>query len=181
MYRGKVFDLIVDRVEYPSGNTGVREIAHHPGGAVVVPLLDDGRVLLVKQLRYPFGRHIVEVRAGKLSPGEEPRVAAARELEEETGIRINDITSKDVISVVERWKKSVVELDNLLYEDARKEFTLSSMTGFGIDGGAEVKKLDFEQVRGEFESNSVVAAIQEHIKQKAALADELINRLKRIR
>ena len=85
MYRGKVFDLIVDRVEYPSGNTGVREIAHHPGGAVVVPLLDDGRVLLVKQLRYPFGRHIVEVPAGKLSPGEEPRVAAARELEEETG------------------------------------------------------------------------------------------------
>ena len=106
---------------------------------------------------------------------------ACERLEEETGIRINDITSKDVISVVERWKKSVVELDNLLYEDARKEFTLSSMTGFGIDGGAEVKKLDFEQVRGEFESNSVVAAIQEHIKQKTALADELINRLKRIR
>lgn len=85
IYKGKVFDLIVDRVEYPSGNTGVREIAHHPGGAVIVPVLDDGRVLLVKQLRYPFGRHIYELPAGKLSPGEEPRVAAARELEEETG------------------------------------------------------------------------------------------------
>ena len=54
------------------------------------------------------------------------------------------------------------------------------MTGFGIDGGDEVKKLDFEQVRGEFESNSVVAAIQEHIKQKTALGDELIERMKRI-
>ena len=69
----------------------------------------------------------------------------------------------------------------MLYEDARKEFTLSSMTGFGIDGGEEIKKLDFEQVRGDFESNSVVAAIQDHIKQKSALGDELIERMKRIR
>ena len=85
VYKGKVFDLIVDRVEYPSGNTGVREIAHHPGGAVIAPVFDDGRVLLVKQLRYPLGKHIYELPAGKLSPGEEPGVAAARELEEETG------------------------------------------------------------------------------------------------
>lgn len=85
VYRGKVFDLIVDQVEYPSGNKGVREIAHHPGGAVVVPMLDDGRVLLVKQLRYPFGKHIYELPAGKLGPGEEPQSAALRELEEETG------------------------------------------------------------------------------------------------
>lgn len=85
LYRGKVFDLFVDQVQYPSGNTGIREIAHHPGGAVAVPLLDDGRVILVKQLRYPFGRHLLELPAGKLSPGEDPEVAALRELEEETG------------------------------------------------------------------------------------------------
>ena len=105
---------------------------------------------------------------------------ACESLEEEAGISINKLTAKDVITIVKKWKKSVIDLDNLLYEDARKEFTLSSMTGFGIDGGAEVKKLDFEQVRGEFESNSVVAAIQEHIKQKTALGDEIINRMKRI-
>jgi len=85
LYSGRVFDLIVDEVEYPSGNRGIREIAHHPGGAVAVPVLDDDRVLLVKQLRYPFGTHIYELPAGKLAPGEDPRVAAARELEEETG------------------------------------------------------------------------------------------------
>jgi ADP-ribose pyrophosphatase len=85
VYTGKVFDLIVDQVEYPSGNKGIREIAHHPGGAVAVPILDDGRVLLVQQLRYPFGKHIYELPAGKLSPGEDPQAAAARELEEETG------------------------------------------------------------------------------------------------
>ncbi len=85
LYSGKVFDLIVDQVEYPSGNKGVREIAHHPGGAVTVPMFDDGRVLLVKQLRYPFGKHIYELPAGKLGVGEDPKAAAARELEEETG------------------------------------------------------------------------------------------------
>lgn len=85
LYSGKVFDLVVDQVEYPSGNTGVREIAHHPGGAVVVPLLDNGSVLMVKQLRYPFGMHILELPAGKLNKGEDPAVAARRELEEETG------------------------------------------------------------------------------------------------
>ena len=69
----------------------------------------------------------------------------------------------------------------MLYDDARKEFTLSSMTGFGIDGGDEIKKLDFEQVRGEFESNSVVAAIQDHIKKKTALGDRLIKRLQKIK
>jgi ADP-ribose pyrophosphatase len=85
LYQGKVFNLIVDQVEYPSGNRGIREIAEHPGGAVVVPILDDGRVALVRQLRYPLGRRILELPAGKLNPGEDPALAAGRELVEETG------------------------------------------------------------------------------------------------
>ena len=85
IYRGRIFDLLVDQVEYPSGNPSIREIAHHPGGAVTVPMMDDGSVIMVRQLRYPLGRHIVELPAGKLNPGEDPLVAAARELEEETG------------------------------------------------------------------------------------------------
>jgi carbonic anhydrase/acetyltransferase-like protein (isoleucine patch superfamily) len=102
-------------------------------------------------------------------------------LEKEVGKPVNKFTAADVIGMVEKWKKSVIDLDKLLYEDARKEFTLSSMTGFGIDGGEEIKKRDFEQVRGEFESNSVVSAIQEHIKHKTALGDELTERLSHIR
>jgi hypothetical protein len=105
---------------------------------------------------------------------------ACERIEEESGIKVHCLTANDVIILVEKWKKSVIDLDNLLYEDARKEFALSSMTGFGIDGGADEKKLDFEQVRGEFESNSVVAAIQQHIRDKSALGDELIHRLKKI-
>lgn len=90
----------------------------------------------------------------------------------------DELTASDIIMIVERWKKSVIDLDKMLYEDARKEFTLSSMTGFGIDGDDEVKKRDFEQVRGDFEKNSVVLAILDHIKDKTALGDELIKRLK---
>ncbi len=99
-------------------------------------------------------------------------------LPEETGKPNDKLVAKDIIAIVERWKKSVVELDKMLYEDARKEFTLSSMTGFGIDGDEEVKRLDFEQVRGEFEKNKVVLAILDHIKIKSELGDELITRLK---
>lgn len=95
----------------------------------------------------------------------------------ETGKPNEKLRAKDIIAIVERWKKSVVDLDKMLYEDARKEFTLSSMTGFGIDGDDEVKRLDFEQVRGDFERNPVVLAILDHIKVKTELGDELISRL----
>lgn len=105
---------------------------------------------------------------------------SCQRIEEEEGIAVNRLTAEDVIRIVNRWKKSVIDLDNLLYEDARKEFNLSSRTGFGIDDGEDVKKLDFEQVRGDFESNSVVAAIKEHIRKKSALGDELIERMKRV-
>ncbi len=106
---------------------------------------------------------------------------SCKRIEEEEGKPVIRFTSEDIIRIVERWKKSVIDLDKMLYEDARKEFTLSSMTGFGIDGGDEEKKLDFEEVRGAFESNTVVAAINEHIKKKSALGDELIERMKMVK
>jgi len=106
---------------------------------------------------------------------------AAATIEEEEGKLIDKFKADDIIRIVERWKNSVVDLDNLLFEDARKEFNLSSMTGFGIDGSNEEKLLDFEQVRGVFESNSVVSAIRDHIRIKSALGDELIERMKKIK
>jgi len=106
---------------------------------------------------------------------------SSERLEKEVGKPVSEFTISDVVGMVQKWKKSVINLDKMLYEDARKEFNLSSMTGFGIDGGEEIKKRDFEQVRGDFESNSVVSAIQDHIKQKTALGDELIERVSHIR
>lgn len=85
LYEGKVFNLIVDDVEYPSGNRSIREVAEHPGGAVAAALLPDESIILVRQHRYPVDKDLFELPAGKLSPGEDPLHCAARELEEETG------------------------------------------------------------------------------------------------
>ena len=70
--------------------------------------------------------------------------------------------------------------DNLIYEDARKEFSLASRTGFGVDGSRMEKDMDFEQVRGDFESNPFVQATLEHIEVKSALGDEIIARMRRV-
>lgn len=95
------------------------------------------------------------------------------------GIDPETITAEQVISIVQQWKDAVIGLDKTLYEDARKEFSLSAMTGFGADGTKIIKEMDFEQVRGDFESNSFVTAVLEHIKVKEALGDDLIARLQR--
>ena len=91
LYRGKVFDLKVDEIEYESGNKGIREIAVHPGGAVVVPVTDEGKIILVTQFRYPFQKELMEFPAGKLDAGEDPMKCAERELEEETGFKAGKI------------------------------------------------------------------------------------------
>ena len=94
------------------------------------------------------------------------------------GFPLETITAAQVREIVVKWKDAVIGLDEMLYEDARKEFNLASMTGFGADGSREEKELDFEQVRGAFESNSFVKAVLEHIRVKRALGDELLARLR---
>ncbi len=86
-YKGKVFDHQVDEIQYDSGNIGIREIAVHPGGAVVIPIKDDGKIILVKQFRYPLQKTLIELPAGKLDKNEDPLNCAIRELEEETGYK----------------------------------------------------------------------------------------------
>ncbi len=93
------------------------------------------------------------------------------------GYPLESITAAQVIDIVKRWKEAVIGLDKELYEDARKEFNLASMTGFGADGSRQIKEMDFSEVRGDFESNSFVTAVLEHIRAKEALGDELISRL----
>ena len=86
-YRGRTVNLDVDRVRLPNGREMDFEMIHHPGAAAVVPLLDDGTVLLVRQYRYATGGYLLEVPAGKLDPGEAPEPCALRETEEEVGYR----------------------------------------------------------------------------------------------
>jgi hypothetical protein len=93
------------------------------------------------------------------------------------GKSISEFTAQDVIAVVGKWKESVLGIDQLLYEDAKKEFSMSKMTGFGVDGQNGARELDFAQVRGEFEKNDTVKAIQVHMQTKEALGNELIKRM----
>jgi len=95
------------------------------------------------------------------------------------GYPLESVTAEQVKDIVEQWKTAVIGLDRDLYEDARKEFNLAAMTGFGADGSKEDKEHDFSEVRGDFESNSFVTAVLDHIKTKEALGNELIARLSR--
>ena len=105
---------------------------------------------------------------------------AYQKIEEFYGVKPEEMTAQDVIDIVLMWKDAVIGLDKMVYEDAKKEFSLSSMTGFGADGSRREKKQDFEQVRGDFESNPFVTAVLKHIETKSALGDELINRMKKL-
>lgn len=95
-------------------------------------------------------------------------------------LEADKVTARDIVAIVRQWQESVVWLDRMVYEDAQKEFSLTSMTGFGADGSKTEQQLDFEQVRGVFESNPFVTAVLEHIKVKTALGNELIDRLKKL-
>ena len=85
VYRGSFLDVRRDEVRLPDGATATREYIVHPGAVMVVPLLDDGRLVVERQWRYPLARAMLEFPAGKLEVGEPPLACAVRELAEETG------------------------------------------------------------------------------------------------
>jgi ADP-ribose pyrophosphatase len=87
IYNGPVFGMRRDEVIEPSGVRATREVITHPGSVVVLPVLADGRILLIQQYRHATRQYLWELVAGRMDPGETPRVAAARELIEETGFR----------------------------------------------------------------------------------------------
>ncbi|MBP3653859.1 MAG: NUDIX hydrolase [Oscillospiraceae bacterium] len=91
IYDGHVVHLYKDTVRLPNGNAATRETVRHIGAVAIVPMTDDGKVIVERQFRYPLGRVITEIPAGKLDSKTEDRLAAAkRELEEETGVTADE-------------------------------------------------------------------------------------------
>ena len=100
---------------------------------------------------------------------------AYKVIEEYYDVDLKTITADKLCELVGRWKSSVVGLDNLVYDDARKEFSLNAMTSFGADGDEKVRQEDFMQVRGSlFDSNPFVMSVLEHIRIKSELGDTVL-------
>jgi len=87
LLKTKKFNIVRETVRTPGGKDKTREIVRHPGACVLVPLLDDGRVCLIRNFRISVAETLIELPAGTLEPGEPPHVTAERELIEETGYR----------------------------------------------------------------------------------------------
>lgn len=84
IFRGRIFEVTLDTIR-EGDKTYQREVVHHPGSAVIIPIFDDGTIALVRQYRHPAVRYLLEAPAGTLNRGEAPEEGAARELEEELG------------------------------------------------------------------------------------------------
>ena len=89
-YDGHFLKVVKDQVRLPDGKPATREFIRHPGAVVILPVFEDGSVLLERQYRYPMGRVFIELPAGKIDPGENSLTCAKRELQEETGYTAQD-------------------------------------------------------------------------------------------
>ena len=106
---------------------------------------------------------------------------ALDKLEQVWGCSVEEVSLEQICMTVNQWREAVVNLDRMVYDDARKEFDLNSQTGFGADGDREQAEADFEEVRGSFESNSFVKAVLEHIERKSALGEKILNKLENLK
>lgn len=110
IYSGRVISVKKDQVRLPNGETAARELVVHPGAVGIIPITNDGRLIVVEQYRKPLERSLVEIPAGKLEPGEEPAVTAVRELEEETGFGANSFTYLQTIATSPGFADEVIHL-----------------------------------------------------------------------
>jgi ADP-ribose pyrophosphatase len=110
VFDGALLKVYRDRVRLPDGSESGREYIRHPGAVAIVPLFDDGRVLLERQFRYPHRREFIEVPAGKIDAGEPALATAKRELLEETGYRAEVWTRIGVVHTAIAYTDEAIEL-----------------------------------------------------------------------
>lgn len=152
-YEGSILKVYQDKMRFENGNEELWDFIYHHGAAAVVPVLDDGRILMVKQFRDSVDRETLEIPAGKLdSAGEQGLLCATRELEEETGYRSDDIewlltirttmgfcNEKIEIYVARNLKTSKQHLDENEYVDV-KPYAVSELKEMIYDGRIEDSK-----------------------------------------
>jgi len=110
VFDGQLLKVRKDTVLLPNGKEATREWIEHPGAVAVIPILDDGRIAMVKQYRYPMGKVTLEVPAGKLDKGEAPDTCVMRELKEETGYTANKIRKIATIGTTMAFSNEVIHI-----------------------------------------------------------------------
>lgn len=158
IFSGYVFDVKVDKISYNGKDKHNREVVIHHGGAVVLPLLSNNKIIFVKQYRYPLQKAIIELPAGKLNKGEDPLLCATRELQEETGYTTSKISKLGSIYTSPGFCTEELHLflaEDLIPGPHNREIGELDM---------ELLELDFSQVKnlianGELKDAKSIAAI----------------------
>lgn len=122
VFKGRLMHVKRDRVRLPNGGESTREYIVHPGAVVVIPVFDNGDLLLERQHRYPLHRDFIELPAGKIDPGEDDLTCAKRELEEETGYTASE------------WREVTTIYPCIGYSDERLAFYLAKGLQDGTHG-----------------------------------------------
>lgn len=110
LLKGRFLHAFRDTVDLPDGSQAIREYVVHPGAVMVIPMLDDGRLVLERQFRYPVGQVMIEFPAGKLDPGEAPKTCAVRELQEETGYSAREWARAGVLHPVISYSTEFIDI-----------------------------------------------------------------------
>ena len=110
IFAGKILNMFVDTVMLPNGKTATREFVTHPGAVAIVPILPDGKMVFVRQYRYPVKKILYELPAGKLDSGEAPEHCALRELKEETGYMAKSLEKLTSIVTVPAFCDEVIHI-----------------------------------------------------------------------
>ena len=153
VFEGKVFDVKVDEIEYNgSGNQSFRQVAVHPGGAVVLPLKDDGKIIFITQYRYPHNEVLIELPAGKLEKGEDPFLCASRELAEETGYTSKNITKLGKIYTTPGF------CDEILHIYLAQQLIPGDHAREEGEEGMEILELTLEEAEAKIRSGEIVDA-----------------------
>ena len=124
IYHGRILDITRDTVLLENGAEATREVVHHPGGACVVPLTEDGQILMVRQFRYPHRQVTLEVPAGKLEYGENPLDCAFRELKEEVGGETDRLESLGALFPTPAYDEEVIYMYLARHLKSRQEQSL---------------------------------------------------------
>lgn len=110
IFKGKVFTVHVDDIELPDGSKSFREVVEHSGGVCVAAITDEDELFFVRQFRYPYGRELLELPAGKLEKGEDPLTAGERELQEECGVTAEEIIPMGTVYPTVAYCSEVIHL-----------------------------------------------------------------------